>query len=119
MGTNASTFLSLVLRHEPARIGITVDGAGWTDVDALLAACAAHGVPLTRAELEAIVATSDKQRFALSADGARRGRPVVLVVRAAEMAAAGHVFFKSDNGVWLVDHVPVEFLELPAPADKR
>jgi len=32
-------------------------------VDALLAACAAHQFPLTRAELETVVAASDKQRF--------------------------------------------------------
>jgi len=35
---------------------------------------------------------------------------VVLTVRAAAMAAAGHVFYRSDNGVWLVEHVPVEYL---------
>ena len=64
-------FLSLVLRHEPGKIGITLDAAGWTDVDALLAAMAAHGKPLTRAELAALVAGSDKQRYALSDDGHR------------------------------------------------
>jgi putative RNA 2'-phosphotransferase len=71
MSVRISKFLSLVLRHDPARIGITLDEAGWTGVDALVAAAAAHGVPLTREELREIVASSDKQRFALSADGAR------------------------------------------------
>lgn len=71
MSTQISKFLSLVLRHEPARVGITLDSAGWTDVDALIAACAAHGVAFDRGELAAIVATSDKKRFALSADGTR------------------------------------------------
>src|SRR3954462_9002597 len=71
MSTKTSKFLSLVLRHEPARIGITLDSAGWTDVDALLAASAAHGVSITRDELAQIVATSDKQRVALSPDGPR------------------------------------------------
>lgn len=71
MSVSVSKFLSLVLRHEPARIGITLDDAGWTDIGALLAACTAHGVPITRDELAAIVASSDKQRFALSADGER------------------------------------------------
>ncbi|MCA1711707.1 MAG: RNA 2'-phosphotransferase [Actinobacteria bacterium] len=42
--------------------------------------------------------------------GARRGRPVVLHVDAAGMAAAGFVFTRSTNGVWLVDRVPPEFL---------
>jgi putative RNA 2'-phosphotransferase len=42
--------------------------------------------------------------------GARRGRPVVLDVDAAGMAAAGHLFHVSANGVWLTDAVPPEFL---------
>ena len=176
-----SKFLSLVLRHEPQRIGIVLDSAGWTDVAGLLAACAAHGMAMTRDQLAEVVATSDKQRFALSDDGARiranqghsvdvelelapatppdvlyhgtadrfldsiraqglvkqerhhvhlsatrevaiqvgarHGRPVVLVVRAAAMVAAGHAFYRSANGVWLVDHVPAAFLDFPADAD--
>jgi putative RNA 2'-phosphotransferase len=42
--------------------------------------------------------------------GARRGRPVVLTVDAAQLDADGAQFFRSDNGVWLVDHVPPERL---------
>ena len=71
MPVNVSKLLSLVLRHQPQRIGIVLDAAGWTSIDALLAALAAHGQPLTRGELDAIVATSDKQRFAVSDDGLR------------------------------------------------
>lgn len=48
-----SKFLSLVLRHKPQEIGITLDEAGWVDVDTLLAASAAHRMPLTFEELEA------------------------------------------------------------------
>ncbi len=44
--------------------------------------------------------------------GARHGKPAVLVVLAAGMAAAGHEFFLSANGVWLTLHVPPSFLEL-------
>lgn len=44
--------------------------------------------------------------------GQRRGRPVVLTIRSGEMHRQGHVFYRSANGVWLVDHVPVEFVEL-------
>lgn len=43
--------------------------------------------------------------------GQRHGKPVVLVVRASEMVAAGHNFYLSANGVWLADRVPVEFRE--------
>lgn len=42
--------------------------------------------------------------------GARHGRPVILTVDAAAMGAAGHVFYRSDNGVWLTDGVPPVFL---------
>jgi putative RNA 2'-phosphotransferase len=66
-----SKFLSLVLRHEPAKAGLALDSAGWVDVDAVLRGCASAGVPLTRAELETIVAESDKQRFAFNDDRTR------------------------------------------------
>jgi putative RNA 2'-phosphotransferase len=168
--------LSYVLRHQPGSVGLTLDEAGWVDVDALLGALAGHGVPLTRDELDHVVATDDKRRFAfdgtgtrirasqghsrpvalgyapttppdvlfhgtverflpailaeglrpgrrhavhLSPDaaaartvGARRGRPVVLRVDAAAMAADGHAFTRSDNGVWLVGAVPPRYLRL-------
>ena len=42
--------------------------------------------------------------------GARHGRPVIFEVDAAAMHAAGSVFYRSANGVWLVDHVPPEYL---------
>ncbi|MFM9369003.1 RNA 2'-phosphotransferase [Streptomyces sp. Da 82-17] len=64
-----SKYLSKHLRHEPGRIGLTLDPAGWTEIDALLDAAAAHGFPITRAELDRAVATNDKQRFAV--DGGR------------------------------------------------
>lgn len=38
-----SKFLSLILRHDPARIGLTLDGQGWADVDELLAAAGRAG----------------------------------------------------------------------------
>jgi putative RNA 2'-phosphotransferase len=43
--------------------------------------------------------------------GARHGKPVVLAVAAAQMAAAGFSFYISENGVWLTDHVPVAYLK--------
>lgn len=42
--------------------------------------------------------------------GARHGLPVVLEVDAAGMHAAGYFFYRSENGVWLTDFVPPEFL---------
>ncbi len=67
----SSKFLSLVLRHKPETIGLHLDAQGWADVAELLTRAKAHGVTLTRPQLEQIVATNDKQRFAFSPDGQR------------------------------------------------
>lgn len=48
--------------------------------------------------------------------GARRGRPVVLGIDAAAMAARGVVFLRTPNGVWLVDAVAPEDLLWPEDA---
>lgn len=60
-----------------------------------------------------------RQQVHLSADaatatkvGARHGKPVVLTVAAGAMHAAGLKFFRADNGVWLTDRVPPEFLSV-------
>lgn len=42
----------------------------------------------------------------------RRETPVVLEVDAAAMAADGHIFLCSENGVWLTDDVPTRYLRL-------
>ncbi|MFF8591658.1 RNA 2'-phosphotransferase [Streptomyces sp. NPDC015220] len=64
-----SKYLSRHLRHQPGRIGLTLDEGGWVAIDALIAAAAAHGFRLTRDELAHVVATNDKRRFAI--DGTR------------------------------------------------
>ncbi|WP_406861955.1 RNA 2'-phosphotransferase [Streptomyces sp. HUAS MG47] len=60
-----SKYLSKHLRHQPERIGLVLDAQGWTEIDALLRAAAAHGFPITRAELDHVVAANDKKRFAI------------------------------------------------------
>jgi len=169
-----SKFLSLVLRHQPEKVGVALDEGGWVDVDELIAACAAKGRRFSREELDHVVATNNKKRFAYSEDGrrirasqghsvtvelglaatappdvlyhgtaaatlplilreglkpmsrqdvhlsadvatavrvgSRHGRPVVLAVDAAGLAAEGHEFRVSANGVWLTDRVPPERL---------
>jgi putative RNA 2'-phosphotransferase len=175
--TSVSKFLSLVLRHQPQTIGIELDSEGWVDVDELLAGCGRHGRQITLEQLQEVVDTNEKRRFAISADGRRiranqghslevdlglapveppqwlyhgtvakfldsirrqgllkgnrqhvhlsadhetaqrvgqrRGQPVVLLVEAERMARAGHFFYRSENGVWLVDAVPAEYLQVP------
>lgn len=59
-----SKYLSKHLRHTPERLGLTLAPGGWVNVADLLAACAAHQFPVSRAELEIVVTQSDKQRFA-------------------------------------------------------
>jgi putative RNA 2'-phosphotransferase len=66
-----SKFLSLILRHKPEKIGLTLDEAGWAVVDDLLQACRDHGFPLTLTELETVVAENDKARFSFTPDRSR------------------------------------------------
>jgi putative RNA 2'-phosphotransferase len=63
--------LSYVLRHAPHSVGVTLDDAGWVPVDDLLAALSAHGLRLTREQLDHVVASNDKQRFSFDDTGTR------------------------------------------------
>jgi putative RNA 2'-phosphotransferase len=171
---STSKFLSLVLRHRPETIGITLDEQGWAEIEDLLAAANRSGKKLTRPLLERVVRENDKQRFAVSSDGTwiranqghsaevnlglqpiqppellyhgtvarfldsiltsglergsrqyvhlspdvetarkvgqRRGGPVILTVEAGRMWQDGHTFYRAENGVWLTDAVPAEYL---------
>jgi putative RNA 2'-phosphotransferase len=66
-----SKFLSLVLRHKPEEIGLVLDQNGWADIVELIEKAGTRGVVLTRELIAEIVATSDKQRFAIDASGQR------------------------------------------------
>lgn len=44
--------------------------------------------------------------------GRRHGKPVILQVAAAQMAAAGYSFYRSENGVWLTNSVPAKYLKV-------
>lgn len=171
-----SKFLSLVLRHQPETIGITLNEHGWTDVPVLITKMNESGMTLTMDVLEHIVDTNPKKRFAfnetrdkirasqghsvdialgyeakvppdvlyhgtseanvttilqtglqkmqrhhvhLSKDketammvGQRHGKPRIFEVDAITMNRDGHLFYISENGVWLTDHVPGEYLKL-------
>lgn len=43
--------------------------------------------------------------------GGRRGKPVILTIRARMMHDAGFAFFVTPNQVWLTDEVPPEYIE--------
>lgn len=64
-----SKFLSLVLRHHPETVGITLDESGWANVEELLSGLAKNGKQVSRSQLQEIVASNSKQRFAFSQDG--------------------------------------------------
>ncbi|MFF8292723.1 RNA 2'-phosphotransferase [Streptomyces sp. NPDC016309] len=66
-----SKYLAKHLRHQPERIGLVLDPNGWVAVDDLLRAAARHGVRITRAELEHVVAVNDKRRFTIDGDRIR------------------------------------------------
>ena len=66
--TSISKFLSLVLRHQPELIGITLDEQGWINVDELLCQAHKHGKIITKDLLNHVVETNAKKRFALSDD---------------------------------------------------
>jgi putative RNA 2'-phosphotransferase len=169
-----SKFLSLILRHQPELIGITLDEQGWASVSDLRKKAAMHGKVFSMEVLEYVVDTNSKKRFALSEDklkvrasqghsleidlgyepqvppeilyhgtathvvesilksgldkrkrthvhlsadretatkvGGRHGKPVIFEVSAQKMHGAGYLFYLSENGVWLTDAVPAEFL---------
>jgi len=46
-----------------------------------------------------------------SSVGMRRGAPVVLRIQAGKMHRQGFLFYQSENGVWLTDSVPPDFIE--------
>ena len=67
--TQTSKFLSLLLRHNPAAAGLTLDEHGWADVAELIAGVnAAGGHHLTMETLEEIVRTDGKQRYSFNED---------------------------------------------------
>ena len=172
-----SKFLSLILRHAPETIGLSLDANGWANVAEIIDRAPSQNMHYTRDEINEIVATNEKRRFALNSDGTkirasqghsiavdvelpvltppeqlyhgtairhlasiqatglrpgnrnhvhlsadretaikvgqRHGKPVVLTVLAQALSEAGTPFYQSANGVWLVDAVPVNYLQFP------
>lgn len=62
-----SKIISLILRHKPEAIGISLDEHGWANVDELIAGIS-RTHELNRDILEEIVRTDDKQRYSFNED---------------------------------------------------
>jgi putative RNA 2'-phosphotransferase len=44
--------------------------------------------------------------------GKRHGKPVVLKINTKAMHEKGHIFYFSENKIWLVDYVPKEYIKI-------
>ena len=62
-----SKFISMILRHKPEVIGITLDEHGWANVDELVEGINKNEA-FSKATLEKIVKTDKKQRYSFSQD---------------------------------------------------
>ena len=83
-----SRYLSLILRHRPETIGITLDEHGWADVEELITKVSRTHL-LDRELLDKIVAEDDKQRYSYNEDGtkirANQGHSIPVDVELEEM----------------------------------
>ena len=64
-------FISLILRHEPQKIGLTLDDAGWANVNELLAGLKSKNHEISFDQLKQLVASNDKQRYSFNEDQTR------------------------------------------------
>lgn len=65
--TQISKLISLVLRHKPEELGLTMDGHGWVSTEALIEKLNAIQ-PFDMGMLQKIVDTDNKQRYAFNGD---------------------------------------------------
>jgi putative RNA 2'-phosphotransferase len=101
-GHSVSVDLKLAIRKPPA---VLYHGT----VRKFLSSIRKHGLQPGH-RLDVHLSADKKTAIAV---GARRGQPVVLVIDSHQMAQDDYKFRCSDNGVWLVPHVPSKFIEFP------
>ncbi|MFN0082642.1 MAG: RNA 2'-phosphotransferase [Ferruginibacter sp.] len=63
-----SKFLSLILRHKPQEIDLSLDENGWVNVAELVAKSKVKQIIFSFDDLLEIVSTNDKQRFIFNDD---------------------------------------------------
>ena len=92
---DTSKFISLILRHKPEVIGISLDEHGWANVDELITGIAKQQ-HFDMAMLEEIVATDDKQRYSFNEDKtlirANQGHSVPVDVELEEVSPPKHLY---------------------------
>lgn len=80
-----------------------------------------HGTGRNAVEsiLKSGISKMTRQYVHLSADvdtairvGRRHGSPCVFQINSKEMHRMGYTFYKSENNVWLTDHVPCQFIKI-------
>lgn len=69
--TKISKYMSLILRHRPEVIGLTLDPHGWADVRALIRGIQGKYPEFNRKTLEEIVESDEKQRYSFDRYGMR------------------------------------------------
>lgn len=85
-----SKYLSLILRHKPEHVGLTLDAEGWAEIEELIKKSLEAGVVLDRPTLRQVVEEVEKKRFSFSEDGKKiranygHSIPVLLKEEAAE-----------------------------------
>lgn len=85
--TKTSKFISLILRHRPEAIGISLDEHGWANVEELIQGISKRR-PFSMEMLEEIVRTDQKQRYSFNEDKtlirANQGHSIPVDVELAE-----------------------------------
>jgi putative RNA 2'-phosphotransferase len=66
-----SKFLSLILRHQPEVVGLSLEENGWVSVHKLIEACGDYGKSFTFDELREVVETNNKKRFSFNEEGTK------------------------------------------------
>jgi len=66
-----SKYISLILRHKPKTIGISLNEHGWADIRELISVIKKSGKYIDMEILERVVAENDKQRFCFSTNQAK------------------------------------------------
>lgn len=92
---NTSKFISLILRHKPETIGISLDEHGWADVQELIDGVkGSGGHSLDIDLLEEIVRSDEKQRYSFNEEHtlirANQGHSIPVDVELAEKTPPGY-----------------------------